>query len=54
MAKKWLALFILSGFLVTLAGCNTIGGMGVGMVEGAKKDLSGLKNIDSWMKENMW
>jgi len=48
--KKSLAFFILLAFVVLTAGCETA----KGAFAGAKKDWQSAKQIDDWMKKNMW
>jgi predicted small secreted protein len=37
-----------------LQGCNTLKGAAKGAAQGAQQDFKDLKNVDGWMKENMW
>lgn len=46
-----LALF-LGALLIT--GCQTIEGAWRGATEGAKEDWEQAKEVDKWMRENLW
>ena len=57
-AKKAALLVLLLPVMLMLSGCHTLynssKGAFEGAKEGAKKDWDGVKNIDSWIKENLW
>jgi len=40
--------------LISLAGCETIKGAAKGGAEGFTKDWQNAKNIDDWIRENLW
>lgn len=48
--KKGLALFILTIFVISIGGCETI----KGAFDGAKRDWESAKKIDDWMQKNLW
>lgn len=59
-SKVWLILFSLI-FMVSLASCSTLKGVGRGIVEtcrgtkeGFKEDWQVLKNWDNKFRENFW
>lgn len=56
-SKVWVILVSLI-FMVSLAGCSTLKGIGKGIVEGAsegfKEDWQVLKNWDNKFRENFW
>jgi len=54
MIKKGAAFFILSIFLILIAGCETTKGACKGAAEGAHKDWESLKKADQKMQEVLW
>ena len=66
MVKKSFLLFILLVFVFLTSGCSTVvkgavgGTVGAtcgfvqGSKEGAKEDWESIKNVDTWIKDNLW
>jgi hypothetical protein len=62
MIKKSCLVFILFAFVISIAGCQTVfqasagavAGASMGAAEGAKKDWDFFKQLDPWIRENLW
>ena len=50
--KVLMAAFLLA--FVSILGCETVKGAGMGATEGAQKDWQNAKQIDQKMREELW
>ncbi len=48
--RKGMAFSIILIFIALISGCETL----KGAYAGAKKDLESAKQIDEWMRKNLW
>ena len=48
--KAPLLMLVLLGFVLGLAGCETM----KGAAEGLQRDWENVKQFDSWMRDNLW
>lgn len=54
MIKKCCLVFLLLAFVALVSGCQTVTMGLTGATDGIQRDWESLKEIDSWMRENLW
>jgi len=54
MIKKVLPFIVLVLVLSILSGCGTVKGAAAGTVVGMKEDYDAAKEVDDWMRKNLW
>jgi len=54
MTKKFALLFVLLGFVILIAGCETVKGVFRGASDGFAMDWEKLQETDVWMRDNLW